>query len=175
MISKEIKDWIKTILISVVLAWLISTFIARPTIVKLESMYPTLEQNHYLILEKITYRFNEPERGDIVVFESPIKEDDGKGLNLIKRVIGVEGDHIVIKEGHTYINGEKLDEEYINGDYTHGNIDIVIPENHVFVMGDNRPVSLDSRADEIGSIDTDTIQGKVLIRLFPFNKIGTVE
>ncbi len=174
MISEEIKEWIKTILVSIVLAGLIVTFVARPTLVKQESMYPTLNQNDYLMIEKITYRFNQPERRDIVVFESPIKEVNGKGINLIKRVIGVEGEHLIIKDGNTYINGEEIEDDYINGDFTPGDIDVIIPEDHVFVMGDNRPVSLDSRAEEIGPVDINTIQGKVLVRLFPFNKIGKV-
>lgn len=135
MISEEIKEWIKTILVSIVLAGLIVTFVARPTLVKQESMYPTLNQNDYLMIEKITYRFNQPERRDIVVFESPIKEVNGKGINLIKRVIGVEGEHLIIKDGNTYINGEEIEDDYINGDFTPGDIDVIIPEDHVFVMG----------------------------------------
>lgn len=173
MNREEIKEWIKTIVTSIIIAMFIVTFIARPTIVRMDSMYPTLHQYDYLILEKISYRFSEPKREDIIVFKSPIEEADGTNLNLIKRVIGVEGDHIVVNDGDVYLNGEKLEEDYINVE-TPGEVDITVPDNHVFVMGDNRPVSLDSRDDRIGPIGEDRIMGKVLVRLYPFNKIGKV-
>lgn len=173
MRREEIKEWIKTIITSILIAILIVTFIARPTIVRMDSMYPTLHQYDYLILEKITYRFKEPERGDIIVFKSPVKEADGTNLNLIKRVIATGGDHIVVEDGNVYINGEILRENYIDVQ-TPGDVDIVVPDNHVFVMGDNRPISLDSRDDRIGPIPKGRIMGKVLIRLYPFDKIGVV-
>ena len=96
-------------------------------------------------------------------------------MNLIKRVIGEAGDHIVVNSENVYINGKELEEEYINGEITPGDVDLTVPENHVFVMGDNRPVSFDSRAPQIGPISNDRIMGKVLVRLFPFNKIGPVK
>lgn len=171
--AKEIFEWIKTIAISVVIALLITTFIVRPTLVKQESMYPTLHENDYLILDKLSYRFHKPERGDIVVFEANLITADGDKTDLIKRVIGLEGDSVVVKDGKTYVNGEKLEEEYLNGSYKRGNVDIVVPEDKAFVMGDNREISYDSR--EIGPIDIQSIKGKVLVRLYPFNRIGKVE
>lgn len=172
--KKEIFEWIKTIVISVVIALVITTFI-RPTLVKGHSMYPTLEPNNYLIINKIPYMMHSPEKGDIVVFKSSLKTFDGKEKDLIKRVIAVEGDELVVKDGKTYLNGEEIKEDYINEDYTTGDVDIKVPEGEVFVMGDNRGNSLDSRDERVGTVDVDTIRGKVLVRLFPFNKIGAVD
>ncbi|SHJ70544.1 signal peptidase I [Paramaledivibacter caminithermalis] len=171
--TKEIFEWIKTIAVSIVIALFITTFIARPTLVKQHSMYPTLNPNDYLILNKISYRFHEPQKGDIVVFKTALKTAQGKEKNLIKRVIGVEGDEVVVKDGKVYVNGEELVEDYINGDYTPGDVKITVPDNHVFVMGDNRSQSLDSR--QLGTFSIDNIQGKVLVRLFPLNRIGRVD
>ncbi|MFZ5965629.1 MAG: signal peptidase I [Bacillota bacterium] len=172
--KKEIWEWIKTIAISVVIAMIITTFI-RPTLVKGYSMYPTLDEYDYLIINKIPYMMHEPERFDIVVFKSHIKTIEGKDKDLIKRVIGVAGDRVVVKDGQVYVNDELIDEDYINGDYTGGDIDITVPEDMVFVMGDNRQNSLDSRDERVGPVEVDTIRGKVLVRLFPFTKIGKVE
>ncbi len=171
--AKEVFEWIKTIAVSVIIALLITTFIARPTLVKQESMYPTLHENDYLILDKLSYRFQEPERGDIVVFNAALVNDSRDDRDLIKRVIGLEGDHVVVKDGKTYLNGEKVKEVYLNGSYKRGDVDIVVPEDKVFVMGDNREVSFDSR--DIGPIGIQTIRGKVLVRLYPFDRIGRVD
>lgn len=172
--AKEIFEWVKTIIISVIIALFITAFI-RPTLVKGHSMYPTLEPNNCLIINKIPYMLHEPQRGDIVVFKSHLKAIDGDEKDLIKRVIAVEGDKLVIKDGKVFVNGKEMKENYINGNYTSGNIDIVVPEGKVFVMGDNRPNSLDSRSPDVGLVDVDDIRGKVLVRLFPFNEIGTAD
>ncbi|WP_053956580.1 signal peptidase I [Inediibacterium massiliense] len=171
--KKEILEWIKTIVVSVVIALVITTFI-RPTLVKGESMYPTLHEYDYLIINKIPYMMHNPEKGDIVVFQSHLLTEDGKEKDLIKRVIGVEGDQIKVKDGDVFVNGQKLDESYINGDYTSGEIDMKVPKDMVFVMGDNRLNSLDSRDESVGPVDIHTIRGKVLVRLYPFNTIGKV-
>ncbi len=171
--AKEIMEWIKTIAVSIIIALLITTFIARPTMVKQPSMYPTLHENDYLMLDKLSYRFKKPEKGDIVVFKTFLKTADGTDKALIKRVIAVAGDTIVVKDGKTYVNDEKLKEDYINGDYDRGDVDMIIPEGMVFVMGDNRQISYDSR--DLGPIEIKSIKGKVLVRLFPFNRIGMVD
>lgn len=172
--AKEIFEWIKTIVIAVVIALVITTFI-RPTLVKGHSMYPTLEPNNYLIINKIPYMMHEPERGDIVVFKSELKTTDGKEKDLIKRVIAVEGDEIEVRDGKTFVNGNLIDEGYINGDFTSGDVELTVPKDQVFVMGDNRQNSLDSRDSRVGTVDIETIRGKVLVRLFPFDEIGKVE
>lgn len=171
--KKEILEWLKTIIVSVVIAIVITTFI-RPTLVKGESMMPTLQPNNYLIINKVTYMFSGPVSGDIVVFATELHNLDGSNKDLIKRVIGTEGDTVEIKEGKVYINGELISEEYILGNYTNGDVTLTIPEGKIFVMGDNRGNSLDSRSSEVGLVDVSDIKGKVLIRLYPFNELGVV-
>ena len=172
-VRKEIIDWVKTIVISLALAFLIVQVI-KPTIVSGESMYPTLNDRDYLILNRMAYKFGDIDRGDIIVFKSDLKQDNGKEKDLIKRVIAIPGDHLVIKDSNVYINGVIQSEPYIHNEYTSGDIDIVIPDNDVFVMGDNRENSRDSRSSDIGLVNESDIIGEVMIRLFPFNKIGTV-
>lgn len=112
-----------------------------------------------------------PQYGDVVVFKSHLTMENGKEKDLVKRVIGVGGDHVVILDGKVYINDKELTESYINGDYTDGIIDEIVPQGHIFAMGDNRPNSRDSRDPSVGMIPKDDIVGKVFIRLFPFNQI----
>lgn len=174
--KQTIIEWGKTLLISLAVAFLISLFI-KPTIVREHSMVPTLNEYDYIILNKIAYIGKKsPQYGDIIVFQSDLEMEDGKKKYLIKRVIGVGGDTIRIQEGEVYRNGEQLDEPYINGDYTSGDIsDLKIEEGKLFVMGDNRPNSMDSRDQtEVGQIDEDTVLGKTLIRLYPFKQMGSI-
>jgi len=173
--GNTIKEWVKTIIISVVIALAITTFI-RPTLVKGYSMYPTINEYDYLIINRIPYITHEPNYGDIVVFKTTQLTVDGSEKDLIKRVIGLPGDIIEIKAGIVYRNGEALTEPYIYGDITPGEIEpIAVEEGKLFVMGDNRPNSLDSRDERVGEVPMSNIQGKVIVRLFPFTKIGTID
>lgn len=172
-LKKEIIDWIKTIGISLVLAFLIVQ-VVKPTIVSGESMYPTLNNKDYLILNRLSYKFGDVKEGDIIVFKTDLKQDNGKDKDLIKRVIATGGDHLVIKDSKVYVNDKLLNEPYIDNAYTAGDIDIVIPKGKVFVMGDNRENSKDSRSEDVGLVDENDILGEVMIRLFPLNKIGSV-
>ena len=172
--KKEAIEWIKIIATALIFAFIITQFI-RPTLVRGESMYPTLVENDYLIINRMAYKFNEPKKGDIIVFKTNLLQEDGSPKDLVKRVIAVGGDHIKIEDSKVYVNDKLLDEPYIHDNYTEGNIDMVIPEGEVFAMGDNREKSLDSRYESVGLVDNDDIMGKVMIRLFPFNKIGTVK
>lgn len=172
-IKKEIISWMKTISVSILLAFSITLFI-KPTVVNGESMYPTLTNNEYLIVNKLSYINHPPKRGDIVVFKTNLIDNKtNKKKDLVKRVIALPGEHIIIKNNEVFIDGKKLNESYLDEINTDGNIDMIVPQNHIFAMGDNRPKSIDSR--EIGSIDIDDVIGKVSIRLYPFNKIGIVK
>jgi len=167
-------EWIKVILTAIVIAFIITQFI-RPTLVRGESMYPTLAEDDYLIVNKISYKAKSPKRGDIIVFKTNLLQEDGTSKELVKRVIATEGDHLIIKNFKVYVNGELIEEPYIEKQYTSGDIDIIIPENKIFAMGDNREKSLDSRYDEVGLVDEDDLMGKVSVRLYPLNRIGFVD
>lgn len=170
-VKKEIFEWVKVFALAIVFAFIITQFI-KPTLVRGDSMYSTLEEGDYLIINRMSYKFKEPERGDIIVFESDLQQDDGSSKDLVKRVIGVSGDTVKIENSKVYVNGEELVEPYIDDEVTEGDIDTVVPENSVFVLGDNREISLDSRYDSVGFINDSDILGKVFVRLYPFNKIG---
>ena len=166
------KGWIKDIIIAGLIALLIMTFI-KPTIVKESSMQPTLYANNYIFLSKQAYFFSEPKRGDIVVFHTDLTTSDGHEKLLIKRIIGLPGETITITEGNVFVDDVLLDEPYIKENMTAGYIDhLEVAEGDVFVMGDNRGVSIDSRDSRVGCIPIDLIVGKAFFRLYPFDTIG---
>lgn len=172
---KELKEWIKDIVIAVVVALIILQFI-KPTFVRETSMLPTLEEYNFLFLSKQAYRIGEPERGDIIVFHTGLKTIDGSEKMLIKRVIGLPGDTITIEEGVVTINGEAQDEPYTMDGYTSGYVkDLVVPDDSLFVMGDNRQNSIDSRDPSVGMIKIDDVYGKAVFRLYPFDEIGPLD
>lgn len=188
----EILEIIKILFTALLLAIIIVQFI-RPTRVDGVSMYPTLENNDYLIINRVT-RYTGVKRGAVVVFDSnlPIKEgpyeksdfqkvmdtilqDDSNTKDLVKRVVAIGGDHIVIKDGVVSINGKAIDEPYISKDnYTQGDIDTVVPENEYFCMGDNRMRSFDSRYPDVGFVPKNKLVGSVLVRLLPVSHAGRV-
>lgn len=163
------------IIIAIILC---SIFVTKPTVVRGESMEPTLYDGNYLILNKLAYKSHEPQRGDIIVCDS----NYNGGELIIKRIIGLPGDTVTINECKVYVNGEELSEPYISPDgmddgtaYEQFEEVWEVPEESLFVMGDHRAASLDSRFPEIGFVPYDDIVGKVLVRLYPFNEIGKVE
>lgn len=168
---KEIIDFIKSLVIATVAAMLIITFVFQTVSVDKTSMYPTLKPNDRLILEKVTYYFSKPSRGDIIVFKYP-KDTREK---FIKRVIGVPGDKIKIEDGTLYINDEKQDEKYIKEPMTGNFPETVVPEGTIFAMGDNRNNSMDSRDSSVGFISYKLVIGKAIFRLYPFSGIGRLE
>ena len=164
--GSEAFAWIRDIIIAIVIALIISQFIT-PTIVQEHSMDDTLHNNDYLILWKMAYRSSEPSYGDIVVFKSDLLDDKGKEKLLIKRVVAKSGDTIAVKDGYVYRNGKQLMEPYTKDGYTNGGID-----GKLFLLGDNRVVSIDSRDPSVGFVDEDLVIGKAVLRLYPFNKMG---
>lgn len=167
-----IWDFLKTIILALLIAILITSFI-KPTLVKGYSMYPTIEPNSYMIVNKIPYIKGTPEHGDIVVFKAHIYMENGEEKDLIKRVMGVPGDRISVSDGVVYRNGQALKEDYTYDGVTPGNLEeITVSENCIFVMGDNRGNSLDSRDPSIGQVEMKDILGKVVLRLYPFDEIG---
>lgn len=168
VLYKEIISFIKSLVIATIAAVLIITFVFQVVNVDKTSMYPTLKPNDRLILEKVTYYFSKPSRGDIVVFKYP-KDNREK---FIKRVIGIPGDKIKIENGILYINGEKQEESYIKeamiGDFS----ETTVPEGTIFALGDNRNNSMDSRDESVGFIPYKLIIGKAVFRIYPLDSIG---
>ncbi len=154
------RELLGTIVPALIIAIAIHFFLAQATRVEGYSMEPTLYGHQRLIIEKVSYRFHGPQRGDIVVIRVP-------GFNelLIKRVIGLPGDTLEVKNGIVYINGEPLDEPYINGPARGNYPAITVPEGYIFVMGDNRNNSNDSRS--FGPVAIDNIVGHAWMRYWP--------
>ena len=174
-VKNSIIEWVKVFGLAIVLAFVITLFI-KPTLVSGDSMLPTLHENDYLIINKIGYKIGEPKNGDVIVFKSDLEKNDGTTKYLVKRIIGVAGDKVVIKDGKVYLNDKLLDETYLSeGMDTTGDVDIVVPEGKLFVLGDNREVSLDSRYEQVGLVDVNDVEGKVLVRLYPFNDISLIK
>lgn len=176
-INKEktiVKEWIRDIAVALIIALVIIQFV-KPTIVKQSSMEPNFHAKDYLFVSKQAYRFNEPQRGDVVIFDSSLTDTDGKEKLLIKRVIGLPGEEIDIIEEKVFVNGVMLDETYTMDGTTYGYVtDLIVPEDQYFCLGDNRDVSIDSRDPAVGCVDKEQLVGKVFFRLFPFNQIGIV-
>lgn len=194
---KEIFSWTNAILLGLGLAILVSSFVLQPFKVEGSSMEPTLEGADSNSEQKkgdrlLVYKLDgEPSYNDIViidkrvdrertikdqVLESPILKElfNDKGEYLwVKRVIGVEGDKLEFKDGKVIRNGKMLEEDYIKEAMEYPFESVVVEDNHVFVMGDNRNASRDSRS--VGSIPIDNVVGKVFLRIYPFDKIGTLK
>lgn len=173
MLTENVKEWIKDILIAVVISIIIMQFI-KPTIVREHSMEETLRENDYILLSRQAYGlFGEPQRGDIVVFESDLKMQDGSNKLLVKRIIAIPGDTISIEDGWVIVNGQQIKEDYTKDGYTVSEMEeISIPDGYLFAMGDNRQNSMDSRDSRVGLISLDTVVGKAFFRLYPFSKMG---
>ena len=174
---REIIEWVKSLLIAGVLAFVIHTFLFAVVIVSGSSMEPTLHNNERLIMNKIGYKFHAPERGDIIVFHATAEED------YIKRVIALPGETIEYKNDELLINGQPMTEPYLQQEkqewqskglsLTKDFGPITVPENTIFLLGDNRNNSRDSR--EIGSIPLSKVVGKANIVIWPFSEISILE
>lgn len=173
----SLYDWIEVVSISVIIVIMIFTFVARLSTVDGDSMYPTLIDGERLIVSDLFYS---PENGDIVVLQ---EKNAFFTSPLVKRIIAQEGQTIDFdyENWGVYVDGEKLTEPYINRELekamkNYGSPDsVTVPEGHIFVMGDNRNHSTDSRDSLVGFVEYDEIIGKVVFRLFPFSRIGAVK
>jgi signal peptidase I len=164
---RAVREVLETIVPAIIVALLINIFLAQATRVYGQSMEPNLEPNQRLVVEKLSYRLHAPRRGDVVV----LRVHDQSEL-LIKRVIGLPGDTVEIRQGRVFVNGEELDEPYLahltSGTYP----STYIPPLHVFVLGDNRGFSNDSRS--FGMISIDNILGRAWISYWPVDRMGFV-
>ncbi len=170
---KTLLSYAICLLLSFLLAVAIRTWVITPTHIAGTSMLPNLTADDRVVLSPLPYIFGEPERGDIVVFPAPdIPVEDS--IYYVKRVIALPGEHIQILRGNVFINDEKLEEPYLDDPYTEGTIDTIVPDGHVFVMGDNRDVSHDSRDLGVSCVPIVDIRGKALWRIYPFDSFGSL-
>ncbi|WP_071455904.1 signal peptidase I [Gloeomargarita lithophora] len=171
--ENSLVEWVKTIGVSLLLAFGIRTFVAEARYIPSESMLPTLQVNDRLIIDKVTYDFRTPERGEIVVFQptSALKEQGFKDA-FIKRIVGLPGDQVAVKKGTVYVNGQPLQENYLAGppDYEYG--PVVVPPDSYLVLGDNRNHSFDSHF--WGFVPRQNIIGRAAVRFWPPNRIGGI-
>ena len=169
---KEAMGWVRDIVIAIIIAAII-LFFFKPIIIQQESMQPTFYSNDYVVVSKQSYSiFGDIERGDVIVFSSSLLDENGDQKSLIKRVIGLPGDTIEIKNGYVILNGVTIQEDYLAEQGVSGEMEqITVDEGKIFVMGDNRAVSQDSRSPEVGQVDQDTVIGKVVLRIFPLDSI----
>jgi signal peptidase I len=171
-VANEVKEWVVSIVIAAIIAFVIKGFLLDVIQVSGTSMLPNLHNKDRLIVEKISLYTHEFKKGEIIIFDPG---EFGRGI-FIKRVIGLPGDRIEIKDGFVYVNGEKLKEDYLRpGTYTNAgpdaeNSSLTVPEGCLYVLGDNREVSEDSRY--IGPILIKSIKGHAIFRVYPFNQFG---
>lgn len=176
---KKVIDFVMDILETVVfigsLFIVIYLFILTPNQVKGASMEPTFKSGDYILTSRVTYKMRPPQRGDVVVFHSPKNPD----IEYIKRIVGLPGDKLLVEDSNIFINGKLLQENYIaartnlwDGGFIKNGVLYTIPDGELFVMGDNRPRSSDSR--EFGPISIESVIGQVFFRYFPSDKIGAI-
>jgi signal peptidase I len=178
--TRSALEWAGVIFGAVVVALLIKTFVMQAFYIPSESMLPVLEKNDRVLVNKLSYRLHDVNRGDVVVFELAPEQQADPTKDLIKRVIGLPGDSLVFKDGNVYVNGRQLDEQaYLPAGTLTGQGSVLrceeqspckVPDDSVFVMGDNRTNSKDSRY--IGYIKEDTIVGRAFVRVWPFNRVS---
>ncbi len=172
-LAYEVITFIRDLAIILLVFWLVTHFIGEKTNVIGKSMEPHIHDGDFFILNKLTYRFSDPERFDIVVFPY-----NNTKSNYIKRVIGLPGDTVDFSEGKILINGQLLDENFgYEPIKVLGNQEfpLIVPEGEYFVMGDNRNESSDSRYQDVGTIAKKKLLGKTWLRIWPLNRIGFVE
>lgn len=194
-VIKEIMGWVLSISVAFFIAVLLNSKVFAKVQVQQSSMEDTLFRDQQLIVDKLSYNFAEPKMGDIIIFledeeKGTIFDDALRTINgiaarfsgsqdfvdnrLVKRVIGVEGDEIDIKDGYVYVNGEKLEETYAKGETIREEfkLPVKVGKGKLFVLGDNRIVSKDSRC--FGLVDLKQVEGKAIYRVYPFSKMGRI-
>ena len=174
--KKKRRAGLAELVLTVVVAFVLVFGVVRPFVIEAyripsESMVPTLEVGDRILANKFIYHFTDPKKGDIIVFDSVDEEDD---QTLVKRVVGVAGDEIQVEDGVLFVNGEAQNEPYLNQELpfrgSYGPTEV--PEGHIFVMGDNRGNSADSRV--FGPLPLENVKGEAFVRFWPISKIGSL-
>lgn len=178
---KALREWLTVIVVALLIAFVVRGYVLQQFYISGPSMESTMFQNNRVLVNKLSYRLHEINHGDVVVFDRvttdgvEVQHDD-----LIKRVIGLSGDTVSISQCEVFVNGKRVDEPYLNAyDLAQSNLDdrcrvpemesITVEEGHLFVMGDNRPQSFDSRM--FGTIDEKLVIGRAFVIIWPLNSI----
>jgi signal peptidase I len=165
---RSARELLTTVLPALLIALLVNVFVAEAVAIEDgPSMQPNLYRGDRMLTEKISYRFRQPRRGDVVVVDRP-----GNEKTLVKRVIAVAGETIEVREGHALVNGQPIDEPWVEQFGGPGYGPELVPEDHVFILGDNRAVSHDSRA--IGPVAVDSVRGRVVLVYWPPDQLKLV-
>ena len=175
LFRKVAKETVTTVLLALILALFIRAYVVEAHVIPSGSMLPTIEQWDRVLVNKLSYDFGEPERHDIVVFESPVAvANGGEKQDFIKRVIALPGERVEIREGQVYIDGEPLEEDFIlePPNYNYGPVEV--PSNSLFVLGDNRNASYDSHMWN-SWLEVDNVKGQAFIRYWPPERIGLID
>ena len=171
---REAIDFILYLAVVAGICYVIVTFVGQRTVVSGTSMIPTLQDGDNLITDKISYRFRDPERYDIIVLRVESQHE-----NFIKRVIGLPGETVQIVGGSVYINGELLESDVYGNELMisagRASQPIKLGENEYFVLGDNRNGSADSRLEEVGNVDKSRIIGRAFVRIWPLSQFGLLK
>lgn len=171
---RTLVGWIFYLGFVIVMTYLIITYVGQRTRVEGSSMETTLHDGDNLLVDKLSYRFTDPKRYDIIVF--PYRLEDH--VYYIKRIIGLPGETVQIKDGVVYINGQELGEHYGNEPMLEGGIasePITLGDDEYFLLGDNRNHSKDSRNELVGPVHRDELVGKAFVRIWPFSSFGLIK
>ena len=179
-IGSFVLDFIQSIVLALAVFVLLYLFVAQPNEVKGSSMVPNFVDKEFLLTEKLSYQFGTPKRGDVVIFKAPPSEPcAAEECEYIKRVIGIPGDRVMIKEGQVYLNGELLNQFFLPegiisepGQYAEEGVEQTVPEGQYLCFGDNRTHSRDGR--EFGPIKKDLIVGKAFFKYWPLSSVGLI-
>ncbi len=179
-IGNFILEFVQSIVLALSVFVLLYLFVAQPNEVKGNSMLPNFVNGQYLLTDKLSYQMGDPQRGDVVVFKAPPSEPCAVDeCEYIKRVMGVPGDRVMVKEGQVYLNGAKLDQTFLPedfvsdpGSFNQEGVEREVPEGQYLCFGDNRSHSRDGR--EFGPIDKKLIVGKAFFIYFPVNYMSLV-
>lgn len=180
--AQFLLDTIQAVVLAFSIFIIFYLFLFQPHQVKGSSMYPSFQDGEFILTNKISYRFEEPQRGDVIVFKAPESEPCSEiECEYIKRLIALPGERVKIENGKVYINGDLLVEsEYLTetlktstGSFLPEGVEKVIPDGYFLPLGDNRPFSRDGR--EFGPVPRQSIIGKAWLRYWPFNKLSIVE
>jgi signal peptidase I len=169
-LRRRMLDWVVIVICGVLVAMIMRSTVVQTFVIPSESMVPTLVTGDRVVVDKFSYRFRDPQRGDIVVFSTP-PGVDGPYDQLVKRIVGIPGDVVEARDQQVFVNGEKLPEGYLARDMpTEALAGTVVAPGRYLVLGDNRSNSSDGRS--FGTIERKTLIGRAVLRAFPFHRVG---